>query len=114
MNKIYIVTEEWMNEGEGGCTPHPFSTWEKAKEFFDWCVQKEFNEYMAADPHADDNIDETEDLNDETKDYALEKIINDNGPCTWAFYEKGNYNDYHVSYSLCEFEVDCDWTKFDK
>lgn len=115
MEKIYIVTEEWTNEGEGGCTPHPFTTWEKAKEFFDWCIQKELDEYMAADPYANDDIDETKYATDKTKAYAIDKNINEeNGPCSWEFYEKGNYSNYHASYSLCEFEVDYDYSKLDK
>ena len=64
MDKIYIVTEEWMNEGEGGCTPHPFTTYEKAKAFYDRLIEKEKTEYMAANAYASDDVDETEDGTD--------------------------------------------------
>lgn len=114
MNKIYIVTEEWMNEGEGGCTPHPFTTWEKAKEFYDWCIEKELDEYLAAAPYADDDIDETENGTDNTKRYRIEKVENKGGTCVWTFYEKGNYNDFHSAYNLDRFVVDYDWSNLCK
>ena len=114
MDKIYIVTEEWMNEGEGGCTPHPFTTYEKAKAFYDKLIEKEKTEYMAANAFASDDVDETEDGTDDSKAYRVEVIDNEGGPNTWTFFDKGEYNDFHVLFTLCEYVVDYDYPELDK
>ena len=112
MNKNYVVTEYWMMNGEGGAQAHVFSTYEKAKGFYQHCIEKELQDGFASNSF--DNGDIEFIINDSHEGnlegcYIIEEVFDIEYPESdlfWSWYEKGYYADCHSDYKLEVLDVD--------
>lgn len=109
-NKIYIVSEDWEREGERGNIIHPFSSYEKAKKFYDKCIKLEKEEYFARDYIISNDVEYckvNESWKEEDKNYVIATTDDlENNFHEWFFYEKESYDNFHSSYTLMEYELD--------
>lgn len=101
---VYVVVEEWQNDGEGGTETHVYSTYEGAKQCFDTLVKKDMEDGLSSDSFKCDDVETDPDAWDTTdKNYVLEKedsIGNIRMPHYWRWYEQGDYDGCHSEYTL--------------
>lgn len=115
MMEIYIVVEHWRVYWEGEIKVHVFSTYSKAKDFYDKCIEKDTSTGISSDSFKANNVEFCGKCfsaeKEPEKQYGLE-IANkpeDNYYLHWwAWFGKENplqvYSIYHIEKQIIDEE----------
>lgn len=83
--KVYVVTGSWICQDDCDSLIKIFSTYEKAREYFESCIY---------DEQESDWFKETPDM-----------VIDNDIPDFWCAYQEGDYMLNHSQYEIIEMEV---------
>lgn len=78
MKEVYVVIEHWKLNWEEEYNIHSFSTYQKAKRFYDNCIRHDMSSGISCDSFQTDNVEFCGEhyINDNmpSKRYALEEV----------------------------------------
>lgn len=101
---IFVVEEDWQDEGEGGHNIRVFSEWGNALKAYEALIEYEKKNPLVADSIANDDVEyETEE--DDNYFYVI-KTRSGEKFRSWSWYEKGCYDVTHSDYILRTIVVD--------
>ena len=111
MKEVYVVIKDWTEDGDNQTKIHIFSTYRKAKKFYDKCLEDEMATGLSSDSFKANAVEICGEVYGEDeekypdKPYALEISISDNPEgsrylCSWCWFEKEYYSGLHSEYRL--------------